>query len=269
MDKVHHSLKTLNLYAEAFRDMVNARVGWREEPGMRLKLEKELDWSFLCVAMDILDDASLAIGNVLKFGLDGPTRYDDSGEKYLRLYGLLGATYSQQRAALKLHKLTNCPNINGLPEKARGLKATVLRHQIVAHSLDNLDENKQVSAAYVPVRIELGGFNCTVTQNRGDTFEPHDLREAIREHCDFVVEVLDEAFEKCAGTFFKNDKARRAEHLSKLQELRGIREGDFLIEAGPVRIVIKGEKSRPEVSGGDVPATREGDAGNAINHEPD
>src|SRR5262245_49945610 len=98
MDKANHSLNNLNLYADAFRDMVNARVGWRGEPGTLLKLEKELDWSFLCVAMDILDDASLAIGNVLKFDLDGPTRYDDSGEKYLRLYGLLGATYGQQRA---------------------------------------------------------------------------------------------------------------------------------------------------------------------------
>lgn len=244
MDKVKHSLNTLNHYADAFRDMVNARVRLRGEPVVRLKLEKELDWSFLCVAMDILGDASLAIDNVLVFGLDGPTRYNNDGEKYLRLYGLLGATYSQQRAALKLHKLTNCPNVNGLGDKAKRLRATILRHQIAAHSLDNLDESGRVTAAFVPVRIELGGFNCTVTQNRGDAFERHDLLEDIREHCDFVVTVLDEVFAKCAGTFFKEDAASRAEHLRTLQELRGIRNGDIVMHAGDIKILMNAVKSK-------------------------
>jgi hypothetical protein len=45
------------------------------------------------VAMDVIGDAALALKNFLRFSLDGPTRYEDLGERYLRLYGLLSATY--------------------------------------------------------------------------------------------------------------------------------------------------------------------------------
>lgn len=238
MDKAKQALKTVEEYSDAFRDMVNECVQWKPEPARRLRLEKDEDWSFVCVAMDILGDASLAIANVLRFGLDGPTKYDQVGEKYLRLYGLLGATYSQQRAALKLHKLTSCPGVRQFQDKAKGLRATSLRHQIAAHSLDNMDEQGRVVAAFVPVRIDLGGFNCTVTKNRGDAMDSYDLLEAIKEHSEFVAEVMDVVYEKCARTFFKNDSMRRQSHLEKLRELRLIREGAMVFNAGETRIVV-------------------------------
>jgi hypothetical protein len=238
VDKAKHALKTVEEYSDAFRDMVNERVQWKSEPARRLKLESDEDWSFVCVAMDILGDASLAIGNALRFGLDGPTKYDDVGERYLRLYGLLGATYSQQRAALKLHKLTSCPGVKQLQDKAKTLRATKLRHQIAAHSLDNMDEQGKVVAAFVPVRIDLGGFNCTVTKNRGDEMDAYDLLVAIEEHSLFVTEVMDIIYEKCAKTFFKNDSTRRLQHLKKLEELRVIRDGALVFNAGGTRMVV-------------------------------
>ncbi|MCW0462969.1 hypothetical protein [Xanthomonas sacchari] len=238
MDKAKHALKTVEEYSDAFRDMVNECVQWKDEPARRLKLEKDEDWSFVCVAMDILGDASLAIDNFLRFGLDGPTKYDEAGEKYLRLYGLLGATYSQQRAALKLHKLTSCPGVKQFQGKAKRLRATVLRHQIAAHSLDNMDEQGKVVAAFVPVRIDLGGFNCTVTKNRGDEMDSYDLLVVIEEHSAFVAEVMDVIYEKCAKTFFKNDSTRRLQHLEKLEELRAIRNGVLVFNAGGTRVVV-------------------------------
>jgi hypothetical protein len=45
--------------------------------------------------MDIVGDASLAMYNFAEFSLDGPTKYEDTGERYLRLYGLLSAVYIQ------------------------------------------------------------------------------------------------------------------------------------------------------------------------------
>ncbi|WP_295929832.1 hypothetical protein [uncultured Xanthomonas sp.] len=238
MNRVQQVLNVFSEYTNAFRDMVNECVSWKGEPAKRLKLEKEEDWSFVCVAMDILGDTGLAIGNVLSFGLDGPTKYKDTGEKYLRLYGLLGATYSQQRAALKLHKLTNCPRVKEFGDRARRLQATVLRHQIAAHSLDNMDESGQVVAAFVPVRFDLEGFNCTVTKNRGDASKSHDLAEAIGEHCEFMADILDAIYEKCAKTFFKNDAARRTVYLKNLEGLREIRAGAIVFRAGGVKIFV-------------------------------
>jgi hypothetical protein len=47
---------------------------------------------------------SLGIENFLRFGIDGPTKYGDMGEKYIKLYGALNATYLQQQAAISLFK---------------------------------------------------------------------------------------------------------------------------------------------------------------------
>lgn len=86
----HKSLQIVERYAEEFRALVNARV-WRsdESPTKALRLNCEEDWSFISVAMDVVGDAAYALDNFLKFGLDGPTKYDNTGEQYLRLYGML------------------------------------------------------------------------------------------------------------------------------------------------------------------------------------
>jgi hypothetical protein len=75
------SLNVLDSYARAFRDLINDKVGRSSKPiRQSLRLNKEEDWDFLCVAMDVVGDATAAIRNFLPFGLDGPTRYQDKGE---------------------------------------------------------------------------------------------------------------------------------------------------------------------------------------------
>src|ERR1041384_7357077 len=97
-------LDVLEGYADAFRSLVNARVWGRDEsPEDALRLNDPRDWSFICVAMDVVGDAALALRNFLRFSLDGPSRYEDVGERYLRLYGALSAAYVQQQAVLKLY----------------------------------------------------------------------------------------------------------------------------------------------------------------------
>lgn len=121
----------LQKYADAFRELINDRV-WsgKDEPSKLLRLNQESDWSFICVAMDIVGDASLAIDNFLEFGLDGPTKYDSTGERYLRLYGLLSAVYIQQEAVRKLFSLMNCPNPKQIKSKYDVLEIRLLRHQM-------------------------------------------------------------------------------------------------------------------------------------------
>jgi hypothetical protein len=101
-------IELVEKYAIAFRDLINAKV-WTNRNSIRktLCLSKDEDWSFLCVSMDIIEDACSAIDNFLTFGLNGPTKYNDIGEKYLRLYGILSSTYIQQEALLKLFQLMN------------------------------------------------------------------------------------------------------------------------------------------------------------------
>lgn len=227
-------ISAVESYSDAFRDLVNDRVGWKGEPARKLRLNTEADWSFVCVAMDILGDASLALHNFVEFGIDGPTKYDDTGEKYLRLYGLLSAAYVQQQAALKLHNLMNCTGQKEFKRRADGLQIRVLRHQLASHSLDCMDfANKSISA-FVPVRIDLGGFNCTVTENRGDRSISYNLRQAVKEHCTFMLDLLDAIYEKSYKTLFKNNKVKLAEHAEKLEDLRKAKAGYLVLKGfGP------------------------------------
>lgn len=224
-------ISAVEAYSNAFRDLINDRVGWKGEPAKKLRLSKEEDWSFVCVAMDILGDASLALHNFIEFGLDGPTKYDDTGEKYLRLYGLLSAAYIQQQAGLKLYNLMNCTMQKQFKAKADQLQIRNLRHQLASHSLDCLDPTEKTISAFVPIRIDLGAFNCTVSENRGDRSIAYNLRNAVTEHCDFMLELLDAIYAKSFKTIFKSNQMKLTEHASKLEDLRHEKAGRLIIRS--------------------------------------
>jgi hypothetical protein len=223
-------LDVLDSYASAFRDLINARV-WQasEPPHKALRLSSEDDWSFICVAMDVVEDASLAIGNVLRFSLSGPTKYDETGEKYLRLYGLLSATYMQQEAITKLYRLMNCADPKKVEERVHALRIRVLRHQLASHSVDFRDPNGGKNRAYVPIRIGLRDFTCDVTENRGDGSFTVALDDATNEHCVALADILDAVYEKSIGTIFRGQDSKVSEFTAALADLRNIRSGRLMI----------------------------------------
>lgn len=223
----------LDSYGDAFRDLVNARV-WQtsESPTKLLRLNDEADWSFICVAMDVVGDASLAIRHFLRFSLDGPTRYEDVGERYLRLYGVLSAAYVQQEAVLKLFRLMNCPSPQNIQVELNALEIRSLRHQLASHSLDFLPPGGGRTQAFVPVRIGLSGFSCMVTENRGGPTRTIDLRKALNDHCNAIVSVLDRIYEKALKTLFKGQQKRIVVFQKKLDDLRFVRDGNMIVRAG-------------------------------------
>ncbi|MFZ3193294.1 MAG: hypothetical protein WA154_08820 [Moraxellaceae bacterium] len=223
-------LKVVESYSKAFRDLINDRVDWRGDPATNLRLRKPEDWVFVCVAMDILDDASLALHNFLKFGISGPTKHDDVGEKYLRLYGLLSAAYIQQQAAIKLHHLMDCPNQREFKRSVDKTEIRMLRHQLASHSLDCMDSTTNSISAFVPVRIWLDDFSCTVTESRGDSSASYNLKKAVHEHCDFMLDILDATYEKTYKTIFKENPKKKDEHSQNLGELREEKSGAIILK---------------------------------------
>lgn len=136
-NKAVATVTTVGRYAEAFRDLVNAKVwGKAVSPSIALRLNAPADWEFICVAMDVVGDAVLAIQNFLQFSLDGPTKYDNDGERYLRLYGVLNAAYLQQEAVKKLFMLMQCPSPKDIDKVFAELELRTLRHQVGSHSVD-------------------------------------------------------------------------------------------------------------------------------------
>lgn len=226
-------ITTLNAYADGFRDLVNARVWARNERAWKaLKLHSEADWSFVCAAMDVVGDASLAIENFLRFGLNGPSRYEDIGERYLRLYGMLNAAYVQQQAVLQLYRLMNCPNPKAVRANFDGLEVRTLRHQLASHSLDCFDRGTGSMRAFVPVRLSLDGYTCTVAEARADQGRKFKLDEALDAHCKAVIDVIDVIYEKSIRTLFKGQMNRLKEFQKKLEGLRFVRDGNVIIGVG-------------------------------------
>jgi len=241
---VRQKLSIVSEYADAFRELINARVWAKQEsPAKLLRLNSNNDWSFICVAMDIVGDSVLALDHFARFSLDGPTKYDDTGERYLRLYGILSAAYIQQQAVLKLYALMGCQAPTKVKRSFDALQIRVLRHKLASHGLDYLEPDGAPTKAYVPIRIDLSGHSCAVTENRGDASETVRLDNAIVEHCDAVIGVLDRTYEKSVRTLFRGQSTRITAFNEKLDELRQVRDGAILIKipGGHIkRILIHG-----------------------------
>jgi hypothetical protein len=126
-----------------------------------LKLNKKEDWNYILASEDILEDSNEAISNFLRFGISGPTKYNDLGEKYLRLYGMLNATYLQQQAICNLYKFFQCPNFPKKKEQIDTLQIVSIRHKLGAHSANYKDPETSEMHVFVPVRIELNDFECS------------------------------------------------------------------------------------------------------------
>jgi hypothetical protein len=230
------SLASLQRYAAAFRNLVNAKV-WpaKQAPAKAMRLNADSDWEFICVAMDIVDDACMALNDFLRFSLDGPTRYDNTGERYLRLYGVLSATYIQQEATRKLYALMNCPSPKDIDERFAQLEVRSLRHQVASHGTDYRVPGTTKTLSYVPVRIGLRGYTCEVTEGRGNDTRTVDLRAAVQAHCEVLSDVLHLVYEKGLKTLFRGQPAKIQEHQSVLDELRQQREGTLIIRVIPNR----------------------------------
>lgn len=225
-------IELVEKYSKAFRDLINAKVrSSQADIRATLRLSKDVDWSFLCISMDVVEDACTAINNFLQFGINGPTKYNDVGEKYLRLYGILGATYIQQEALLKLYQLMNVPpSLKKGKELVDSLLIRSLRHKLCSHSTNYHDKSSDSVQAYIPIRIDLENFSCTYGKNGRGDHSCVDLKQAVDEHLMTMIELLDRILEKAVRTLFKGQETSKdcIEFSEKLGELRILRTGGFV-----------------------------------------
>jgi hypothetical protein len=233
------ALDLLHKYASTFRGMINSKV-WSSKHSIRrlLKLNKDSDWDFLTAAMDIIDDASAAIANVQRFGLSGPTKHDDLGEKYLRLYGLLSATYIQQQSVLTIFQIMNVPDVKKTRRAFDALQIRKLRHKLSSHGTDYLNE-AGTKEAYVPLRFDLGDKDITAIRHATPIHhEKVNISEAIAAHINLMITVMDVIVEKSIKTLFTGQDKKQGELRKELSDLRVEKAGGF---------VFKGPKGAPKI----------------------
>lgn len=198
------------LFVKTTRDKIfNGEVeNFSEHVRACLKLNKIEDWNYILASEDILEDSNLAIESFLKFGLGGPTKYKDTGEKYLRLYGVLNAAYLQQQSIFTLYKLFQCPKPNNIKLKIESLEIRGLRHKLGAHSTDFSDNVSGEIYSYVPVRMMLEDFKCDYFNHTTDTYCEVNLKEIIESHLKLMCSIYYDILIKSVKTIYKSNPSK-------------------------------------------------------------
>ncbi|MGO8799684.1 MAG: hypothetical protein ACLQJL_11430 [Roseiarcus sp.] len=237
---VRSQLSLLGKYADAFRALINTTV--QSVP----KTIKELlllnsgdDWNFLCAAMDIIGDSSEAIDNVLRFGLSGPTKHDDIGEKYLRLYGLLSAVYVQEEAALTICRVMGVGDYKHRKAQVETLDIRQLRNKIASHGTAYRNSKTNITEAYVPLRYEIGDTEVTAVNNTSSRHEKTNITQAVTDHLYLIIDILDGAIEKSINTFYRGQNDKKKKPLEGLKDLRIEKSGGMVwVTPGGPKIII-------------------------------
>ncbi len=205
-------------YVTLLKDMINFAVQPLDCPAKikkRLKYQKDSDWAFQCHSFDVIEDTELAKANFYKFHLSGPTKYDDDGEKYLRLYGILNAIYLQRQAICKLGTLFQVDDKNKKEKRIKKLQISELRNKIGAHATDYRKESSTVTTSYSINRCSLNMAALIIN----DEQDRYDLEKLIQEY-DFEIEkyfyvIVDTAIKR----IFKDSQKDAEQFKNKLHDI--------------------------------------------------
>jgi hypothetical protein len=181
--------------------------------------------------MDIINDSLLGIENFIRFGMDGPTKYDDLGEKYIRLYGVLNATYIQQQALLNLHRISNTPNLNKAEASVNSLTIRDIRHKLGAHSVDYSNRETSQTESFVPVRLTLGGMHCEYYNNSTLSNSSVDLAASLNEHISLMNDMYTLIYEKLAKTIYKSNQEKYEKLIDEISDGKVMRDGGVAIRS--------------------------------------
>ena len=124
-----------------------------------------------------------------------------------------------------------CPTPKDIEKVLADLELRTLRHQVGSHSVDYRVPGKGKEVlSYVPVRIGLNGFDCMVTEGRGNSIRTVQLDEAIRAHSEALATILDRIYEKSISTLFKGNATKIKQFSEDLHDLREQRDGNMIIK---------------------------------------
>ena len=128
------------------------------------------DWFTLCSAMDLIDDTESAKENYSKFGLSGPTKYNEVGEKYLRMYGLLNAFFLQKEAIIAILKFCNLSDLKKEKEEIEKLQIMKLRNIAGSHTMsfkDYSNKKEKSKNSFMITRFSLDSNNISFRNEEG------------------------------------------------------------------------------------------------------
>ena len=179
------------------------------------KFENSKSWSFLIASLDTLGDSQFSIISFLNHKIDNESEFN-TGEKYLRLYGVLSAIYIHNRAIATLADLVKVKD-DKIEDEFKNSKINFLRNAISAHPVNFKDNGLKTN--YKIARYSVNDRGQLVLVNMDNKFETYDLYKAISDYLSFSKENLDKITRKLISNRFKTSKEKREQLEKKLIEL--------------------------------------------------
>jgi hypothetical protein len=220
----------IRLYEKFIRDNVNSIVSqldyakldkekksFLEKIKERLCFDNDNGWKFLVSSLDIIGDSQFAITSFQNYKVENGKKFN-TGENYLRLYGILSAIYIQQQAIIKLSDLFKTGNLKKIKTKFNELEITNLRHYISAHPI-NFRKNEVVIESFRIDRNSLndnGIFIIRDQSNKGKTFNIYNL---LNDHILQAEECLKTISKKMISNCYQTDRIKFEKFNSKLEEI--------------------------------------------------
>lgn len=191
----------------------------------KLKLINGRDHEEIWACTWQLEDTECALRNFEKFGLLGPTKYGDTDECYLRLYGFLACIFMQKDAVLELVRMLMPHRQKEVAHRFKENILVQLRNRLGSHNVSNLSGKRtSILDQRSLQREEL--FIHYVTDKSHDVHLPTELHR-------FKI-LLDNELERIAeymiSTLCDQDKEVTSRLAEALDAIKRRRRGDLVTE---------------------------------------
>lgn len=180
------------------------------------KFGDERGWKFLTSSLDVLGDSQFAITNFSYNKIENKRQFN-TGERYLRIYGVLGAIYIQQQSIIKLFDLSRLDGINTLKDEFSKMKITFLRHCISAHPINFDDTGNKVSYKIDRNSIKDDG-NLSI-RNENNNSEIYNIFTCLDEYTRKTESTLEDIARKIILNLHKSSTEKIKELEDKLNKI--------------------------------------------------
>lgn len=183
----------------------------------RLCFDNDKGWKFLTSSLDTLGDSQFAIVTFINHKIENGKKFN-TGENYLRLYGLLSAVYIQQQAILKLSDLFKTGEVNNLKNEFDNLEITFLRHCISAHPVNY--DNNGTKVSFKIDRNSLNDNGLLSIRDELNNAETYNVFESLNEYISKIEKYLEAICQKLISNCYKTAKEKYKELNTKLEKIK-------------------------------------------------
>ncbi len=199
--------ETINHYISLLRKIIDSSQAYWTDWNNEVKIicnidEKEDKIGFVLDALYLLEDTQLAKENYYKFGLSGPTKYNEFGEMYLRMYGIYNACYLQRQAIYTLLEIILPDEYTHISKEINRMEVFEYRKIFASHTVNVGHGNKKHS--YILSRHDLESdriMGYTSNKNTENEFKDGTLSSQIETWDCEVIKQLSTISEKTINKY--------------------------------------------------------------------